>query len=55
LTDHAALKWLITAKNHRCTQLTRWILKLAEYEFEIEHKPGKKHAIAIFCHDTLPI
>jgi len=43
VTDHAALKWLITVKNHQCAQLTRWVLKLAEYEFEIEHKPGKKH------------
>jgi hypothetical protein len=26
--------------------LTRWVLKLTEYEFEIEHKPGKKHVNA---------
>ena len=46
VTDHAALKWLITVKNHHCARLTRWVLKLAEYEFEIEHKPGKKHVNA---------
>jgi hypothetical protein len=46
VTDHAALNWLITVKNHQCAQLTRWVLKLAEYEFEIEHKPGKKHVNA---------
>jgi hypothetical protein len=46
VTDHAALKWLITVKNHQCARLTRWVLKLAEYEFEIEHKPGKKHVNA---------
>ena len=46
MTDHAALKWLITVKNHQCAQLTRWVLKLAEYEFEIEHKPRKKHVNA---------
>jgi hypothetical protein len=43
VTDHAALKWLITVKNHQCARLTRWVLKLSEYEFEIIHKPGKKH------------
>jgi len=46
VTDHAALKWLITVKNHQCVRLTRWIFKLAEYEFEIEHKAGKKHVVA---------
>jgi hypothetical protein len=46
ITDHAALKWLITVKNHQCARLTRWVLKLTEYEFEIEHKAGKKHVNA---------
>jgi transposase InsO family protein len=46
ITDHAPLKWLITVKNHQCARLTRWVLKLSEYEFEIEHKPGKKHSNA---------
>jgi hypothetical protein len=41
--DHAALKWLITVKNHQCARLTRRVLKFAEYQFEIEHKPGKNH------------
>ena len=43
VTDHAALKWVVTVKNYQCARLTRWVLKLTEYEFEIEHKPGKKH------------
>ena len=43
ITDHAALKWLITVKNHQCARLTRWVLKLAEYDFEVIHRPGKKH------------
>jgi hypothetical protein len=42
VTDHAALKWLITMKNYQCARLTRWVLKLAEYKFEIEHKPEKE-------------
>jgi hypothetical protein len=33
-------------KKHQCARLTRWVLKLAEYELEIEHKPGKKHVNA---------
>jgi transposase InsO family protein len=46
VTDHAALKWLITVKNHQCARLTRWILKLSEYEFDIIYKPGKQHVNA---------
>jgi len=33
ITVHEALKWLITVKNHQCARLTRWVLKLSEYEF----------------------
>jgi RNase P subunit RPR2 len=46
IPDHAALKWLITVKNHQCAGLTRWVLKLAEYEFEVVHRPSKKHVNA---------
>jgi hypothetical protein len=46
VTDHAALKWLITVKNHHCARLTRWVLKLAEYDFNTEHKAGNKHVNA---------
>jgi hypothetical protein len=46
ITDDAALKWLITVKNHQCTRLTRWVLKLTEYDFEILHRPSKKHVNA---------
>jgi hypothetical protein len=46
VTDHAALKWLITVKNHQCARLTRWVLKVSEYEFDIMHKPGKQHVNA---------
>ena len=46
ITAHAALKWLITVKNHQCARLTRWVLKLSEYEFEVLHRPGKKHVNA---------
>jgi hypothetical protein len=43
VTYHVALKWLITVKNHHCARLTRWVLKLSEYDFEIEHRAGNKH------------
>jgi hypothetical protein len=46
VTDHAALKWLITVKNNHCARLTRWVLKLSGYDFQIEHKAGKKHVNA---------
>ena len=48
--DHAALKWLHTMKDTveggPASRLMRWILKLQEYSFEVEHKPGKSHADA---------
>jgi hypothetical protein len=50
VTDHTVLKWLITVKNHKCALLARWVLKLAEYEIEIEHKVGKKHVSAVTTH-----
>ena len=43
VTDLAALKWLITVKNHQRARLTRWVFKLAEYDFEVIHRPGKKN------------
>jgi hypothetical protein len=43
ITYLAALKWLITVKNHQCARLNRWVLKLSEYDLEILHRPGKKH------------
>jgi hypothetical protein len=46
ITDHAALKWLITVKNHQCARLTHWVLKLSEYEFEVLHQPGRKRVNA---------
>jgi hypothetical protein len=42
VTDHSALKWLLTCKhnNHR---LLRWALMVQEFDFEIIYKPGRKH------------
>jgi hypothetical protein len=48
--DHAALRWLHTMKDQvsggPASRLTRWALKLSEYNFEVEHKPGANHCDA---------
>ena len=41
-TDHHSLTWLTNFKNQE-GQLARWLEKLAEYIFEIEHRPGCRH------------
>uniref|UniRef100_A0AAV2K8I4 RNA-directed DNA polymerase n=1 Tax=Knipowitschia caucasica TaxID=637954 RepID=A0AAV2K8I4_KNICA len=38
-TDHSSLRWLTRMKEPE-GQLARWLEKLAEYEFEILHRPG---------------
>ena len=44
-TDHSALQWLRTFKEP-VSQVDRWIERLAEYDFDIEHRPGKQHVNA---------
>ena len=44
-TDHAALRWLRTMVDP-VGQQARWLETLEEYQFEVEHRPGKKHANA---------
>lgn len=41
-TDHAALKWLMQFKNPE-GQVARWIERLQEFDFEIEHRAGTAH------------
>ena len=47
VTDHSALRWLHTMKDTvdggPASRLTRWSLRLQEFDFEVEHKPGKHH------------
>ena len=47
VVDHAALRWLHTMKDTveggPSSRLMRWALKLAEYNFTVEHKPGAMH------------
>ena len=44
-TDHNALKWLMSVKDHNA-QLMRWALMLLEYDFEIVHVKGKTNVVA---------
>ena len=45
--DHSALRWLHTMRDTMeggpASRLMRWILKLSEYNFTVEHKPGVAH------------
>ena len=45
--DHAALRWLHTMRDTfeggPSSRLMRWIMKLSEYRFTVEHKPGALH------------
>jgi hypothetical protein len=44
-TDHSALKWLKNFKEP-VGQLARWMEFLSEFDFVIEHRPGKSHGNA---------
>ena len=41
-TDHGSLRWLFGFKDPQ-GQLARWLESLAQYDFEIIHRPGNKH------------
>uniref|UniRef100_A0A8C6KDE8 Gypsy retrotransposon integrase-like protein 1 n=1 Tax=Nothobranchius furzeri TaxID=105023 RepID=A0A8C6KDE8_NOTFU len=47
-TDHASLTWLLNFKQPE-GQVAKWLEIQQEYDFEIQHRPGRKHANA----DTL--
>ena len=44
-TDHEALKWLQTQMDLNKRQ-ARWLSILAEYDFEIQYRPGKQNVLA---------
>ncbi|KAL7856991.1 hypothetical protein SRHO_G00158900 [Serrasalmus rhombeus] len=44
-TDHSSLRWLHHFSEPE-GQLARWLEQLAQFNYEIEHHPGKKHANA---------
>ncbi len=44
-TDHASLQWLCNFREPE-GQLARWLQVLGEYQFKVQHRPGKKHTNA---------
>ncbi|GMF24511.1 unnamed protein product [Phytophthora fragariaefolia] len=45
VTDHVALKWLMTAREP-AGRLHRWALTLQAYDFEIQYRPGRENHVA---------
>ena len=43
--DHASLQWLLRFKEPE-GQIARWLEKLQQYNFVVQHRPGKTHANA---------
>ncbi|KRX79180.1 Retrovirus-related Pol polyprotein from transposon [Trichinella sp. T6] len=41
-TDHNELRWLRNFREPE-GQVARWLERLAEYEFEVVHRPGQQH------------
>ena len=41
-TDHSALQWLKNFKSPR-GQVARWLERLSNFDFEVEHRPGHLH------------
>jgi transposase InsO family protein len=44
-TDHASIRWL-TNFNDPTGQLARWLARLAAFDYEFQHRPGRFHANA---------
>ena len=44
ITDHANLKWLSSIAPSQ-SKLARWCLAMAEFDFTIEHRPGKCNVV----------
>ena len=44
IMDHANLKWL-TFISPKQSKLARWCISMAEFDFEIEHRPEKDHVV----------
>ena len=44
-SDHSALQWLHSFKEPE-GQVARWLERLAEYNYRVEHRPGRQHSNA---------
>ena len=44
-TDHSALQWLLSFR-HPEGQVARWLERLQQYDFTVEHRAGTKHGNA---------
>jgi hypothetical protein len=44
VTDHRALCWLLKLEDPSA-KLTRWALRLSEFEYTVVHRPGKQHRV----------
>jgi hypothetical protein len=44
VTDHRALRWMLILKEPSA-KLTRWALRLAEFQYKVIHRPGKQHIV----------
>ncbi|CDF39905.1 unnamed protein product [Chondrus crispus] len=44
-TDHEALRWVLNLANSS-GPLERWRLRLAEYDYDVQYRPGIKHQLA---------
>lgn len=54
VTDCAALKWLVRAKDGTNSRLFRWSARLSAYDYEITHRPGKRNQAADALSRNLP-
>ena len=46
LCDHTALKWILTTTTCTNNRLNRWRIRLAEFDYDVDCKPGRQHAVA---------
>jgi hypothetical protein len=44
-TDHSSLQWLLNISGDN-SRLVRWRLRLSEFSFEIQYKPGRTNQVA---------
>jgi len=44
--DHKALKWILTTTACTNNRLNRWRILLSEFDYDVEYKPGRQHAVA---------